>query len=65
VRENIAYGDLDGLSDQERVWEAARDAGAPEPIERLPDGFEALLGKWFGGAELSGGDLHIAVKISG
>ena len=56
VRENIAFGDLDGLSDQARVWEAARDAGALEPIERLPGGFDALLGKWFGGAELSGGE---------
>jgi ATP-binding cassette subfamily B protein len=56
VRENIAFGDLEGLSDPARVWEAARDAGALEPIERLPGGFDALLGKWFGGAELSGGE---------
>jgi ATP-binding cassette subfamily B protein len=56
VRENIAFGDLEGLSDPARAWEAARDAGALEPIERLPGGFEALLGKWFGGAELSGGE---------
>jgi|CZKF01.1.fsa_nt_gi ATP-binding cassette subfamily B protein len=56
VRENIAFGDLDGLSDQARVRQAAQDAGALEPIGRLPDGFEALLGKWFGGAELSGGE---------
>ena len=38
------------------MWEAARDAGALEPIERLEGGFEAILGKWFGGAELSGGE---------
>lgn len=56
VRENIAFGGIEGLEDQARVWEAARDAGALEPIERLPGGFEALLGKWFGGAELSGGE---------
>ena len=56
VRENIAFGDLEGLSDQARVRQAAQDAGALEPIGRLPDGFEALLGKWFGGAELSGGE---------
>ena len=36
VRENIAFGDLEGLSDQARVWQAAQDAGALEPIERLP-----------------------------
>ncbi|MGA2170413.1 MAG: ABC transporter ATP-binding protein [Terracidiphilus sp.] len=56
VRENIAFGDIRGLSDQARVWQAAHDAGALEPIERLEGGFEALLGKWFGGAELSGGE---------
>jgi ATP-binding cassette subfamily B protein len=56
VRENIAFGDLEGLSDENRVRQAAQDAGALEPIERLQDGFEALLGKWFGGAELSGGE---------
>ncbi|MGD0294670.1 MAG: ABC transporter ATP-binding protein [Terracidiphilus sp.] len=56
VRENIAFGDLEGLSNLARVRQAAQDAGALEPIERLPDGFEALLGKWFGGAELSGGE---------
>jgi ATP-binding cassette subfamily B protein len=56
VRENIAFGDLEGLDDQVRVRQAAQDAGALEPIERLPGGLEALLGKWFGGAELSGGE---------
>jgi ATP-binding cassette subfamily B protein len=56
VRENIAFGDLEGISDLDRVRQAAQDAGATEPIERLPGGLEALLGKWFGGAELSGGE---------
>jgi ATP-binding cassette subfamily B protein len=56
VRENIGFGDLDGLSDQSRIWQAASDAGALDPIERLPGEFEAVLGKWFGGAELSGGE---------
>jgi ATP-binding cassette subfamily B protein len=56
VRENIAFGDINELSDQARVWEAAHDAGALEPIERLQGSFDALLGKWFGGAELSGGE---------
>jgi len=56
VRENIAFGDLEGISDVSRVRQAAQDAGALEPIERLPGDFEAVLGKWFGGAELSGGE---------
>jgi ATP-binding cassette subfamily B protein len=56
VRENIGFGELDGISDQARVRQAAQDAGALEPIDRLSGGFDALLGKWFGGAELSGGE---------
>lgn len=56
VRENIAFGDIDELANHHRTWQAARDAGALEPIDRLEGGFDALLGKWFGGAELSGGE---------
>jgi len=54
--ENIAFGDKSRLLDQRGLREAARDAGAIEPIERLPAGFETMLGKSFGGAELSGGE---------
>jgi ATP-binding cassette subfamily B protein len=56
VRENIGFGDVGRLDDRERLWQAARDAGAWEPIKRLPDGFETILGKWFGNVELSGGE---------
>ncbi len=56
VRENIAFGDLEGIFDLDRVRQAAQDAGALEPIEHLPGELEAQLGKWFGGAELSGGE---------
>lgn len=56
VRENIGFGDIECMSEHARVWQAAHDAGALEPIERLPGEFEAILGKWFGGAELSGGE---------
>jgi ATP-binding cassette subfamily B protein len=56
VRENIAFGDIKRLSDQDGVWQAAHDSGALEPIDRLENGFDALLGKWFGGTELSGGE---------
>jgi ATP-binding cassette, subfamily B, bacterial len=56
AQKNIAFGDLEGLCDRDRTRQAAIDAGALETIERLPEGFDALLGKWFGGAELSGGE---------
>ncbi len=56
VRENIGFGDIEAIGDQARVSQAARDAGALAPIERLDQGFDTVLGKWFGGAELSGGE---------
>jgi len=56
VRENIGFGDLERFFDLSRVRQAAADAGAFEPVERLPAGFESLLGKWFGGEELSVGE---------
>jgi ATP-binding cassette subfamily B protein len=56
VRENIAYGEIGCLEDLNRVAQAAHESGATEPIERLPGGFEAMLGRSFGGTELSGGE---------
>jgi len=55
--ENIRLGNLDGTPTDEAIIEAARRAGAHEVIQRLPDGYETLLGKWFeGGEELSAGE---------
>jgi ATP-binding cassette subfamily B protein len=54
--ENIAMGDLGSEPDLLRIQVAARAAGAALPIERLPHGYDTLLGKWFGGAELSVGE---------
>jgi ATP-binding cassette subfamily B protein len=54
--ENIAHGDIaarPGIRDVER---AARAAGAHELIARLPEGYETVLGRWFGGTELSTGE---------
>jgi ATP-binding cassette subfamily B protein len=54
--ENIAMGDLASHPDQVRIQAAAAAAGAALPIERLPHGYDTVLGKWFGGAELSVGE---------
>ena len=51
IRENIAYG-LDDVSD-ERLHAALRDANAAEFVERLPDGWDTVVGER--GARLSGG----------
>jgi ATP-binding cassette, subfamily B, bacterial len=56
VFNNIAFGDIDNNPDINQIAAAARAAGADAPISRLPDTYRAVLGKWFGGAELSGGE---------
>lgn len=52
VRNNIAYG-KDDVTD-EAILEAARAAFAHEFIERLPNGYETLIGE--NGVKLSGGE---------
>ncbi|MEN2506408.1 lipid A export permease/ATP-binding protein MsbA [Stutzerimonas stutzeri] len=52
VRNNIAYGDLAGAP-LEAVKEAARDAYAAEFIEKMPQGYDTLVGE--NGVLLSGG----------
>jgi ATP-binding cassette subfamily B protein len=52
VAENIRYGRLDASMDD--VIEAAKSAGAHDFIERLPQGYETVLGER--GAQLSGGE---------
>jgi ATP-binding cassette subfamily B protein len=51
IRENIAYGKPDATD--EEVAEAARKAYAHEFIQRLPDGYDTLVGER--GVKLSGG----------
>lgn len=54
--DNIAHGDITGEPTKADIEGAARAAGAYDLIKRLPHGFETILGKWFGGAELSAGE---------
>jgi ATP-binding cassette, subfamily B, bacterial len=57
VSENIVLGDLSLAIDPLQVERAARAAGADKPVERLPQRYDTLLGKWFeGGNELSVGE---------
>jgi ATP-binding cassette subfamily B protein len=53
--ENIGLGWLPDIDDPERVAQAARDGGASEIIEKLPAQYRTMLGRWFGGEQLSGG----------
>ena len=55
--ENIGLGELARLEDRDAVEDAARKGGADSLLDRLPDGWDTPLGKWFdGGVELSGGE---------
>ncbi len=54
--QNIELGDIENPAKSGQIQKAATAAGADGPIERLPEGYETMLGKWFGGAELSGGE---------
>lgn len=56
VADNIAFGDFSGQQDHSRLETAAAQAGADAVIARLPDGYETLLGKWFGQTDLSVGE---------
>jgi len=57
AKDNIALGVRSPDVDLRLVTQAAKQAGVHETIERLPKGYEALLGKLFdGGHELSMGE---------
>jgi ATP-binding cassette subfamily B protein len=55
--ENIAVGSIDAIADRDRIMDAARRSLAHEMIERLPDGYDQIVGKRFRtGVDLSGGE---------
>ena len=57
AKDNIALGVRASDVDLATVTQAAKQAGVHEAIERLPNGYESLLGKLFdGGHELSIGE---------
>lgn len=54
ARENIGYGCVDALDDQERIERAARMARADTFIDRLPNKYDTILSRMFSnGHELS------------
>jgi ATP-binding cassette subfamily B protein len=55
--ENIGLGQLAGLEDRARIIDSAQRAGAAGRLERLPNGYDSPLGRWFDqGVSLSGGE---------
>lgn len=56
VRENVALGRSESLTDDADVEAASLRAGAAEFVKGLPEGYNNMLGRWFaGGQQLSGG----------
>ena len=57
VRENIGFGKIEALDDQPRVEAAAEKSLAKALIDRLPNGYDQMVGRRFeGGVDLSGGE---------
>jgi ATP-binding cassette, subfamily B, bacterial len=60
ARENVGFGHVGFLHDDERIAAAARRSGLDQVISALPDGFDTVLGRfWDKGHELSGGQRQL------
>jgi ATP-binding cassette subfamily B protein len=56
ARDNVGLGRHEWLDDLDRIRAAAHQAGADEPIDDLPSGYDTMLGPEFeGGSDLSVG----------
>ena len=53
--ENVGHGWLPDLDDRAEIEEAARQGGADEILADLPDGLDTMLGRYYGGSQLSVG----------
>ena len=57
ARENIGVGRIAEIENQALVSSAAQKSGANTVIDKLPEGYETMLGRWFEkGTQLSGGE---------
>jgi ATP-binding cassette subfamily B protein len=55
ARENVAFGDLACLPEDETLAVALERAGLPGLVEGQPEGYDTYLGRQFGETDLSGG----------
>ncbi|MEO8373491.1 MAG: ABC transporter ATP-binding protein, partial [Candidatus Solibacter sp.] len=57
IRENIGFGKIESLGDQSRIESAAVKSLAKSVVDRLPNGYDQMVGRRFeGGVDLSGGE---------
>ncbi len=57
IHENIGFGKVEALQEQPRIVIAAEKSLAKSVIDRLPNGYDQMVGRRFeGGVDLSGGE---------
>lgn len=57
IKENVAYGGIEGIDNEEKILEALNKGGADKLIEKLPDGINTYYGKKIhNGVSFSGGE---------
>lgn len=56
VSESIAMSNLSASPMREDILTASQGAGAHGFVTRLKSGYETMLGSWFGGVDISGGE---------
>lgn len=65
ARENVAFGDISKVNDDEAIMDAVNKGGADSVINKLPKGIDTYLGRWYSkdGGNMSGGEWQrIAVS---
>lgn len=55
VRENVAFGDVERLEDQEHLEQVAKLTGIDQLVAKFADGYDTNLGRVFAGEDISGG----------
>lgn len=59
--QNIGVGNVEQIENYSRIEEAARRSGFHQVVERFPEKYETILGRWIErGQELSGGQRQLA-----
>ena len=65
VRENVAFGDIKKVRNDQELRKAVELGGAGHVVDKLPKGLDTYLGRWYekDGGEMSGGEWQrIAVS---
>jgi ATP-binding cassette, subfamily B, bacterial len=58
ISENIAVGDVTRVADELHIKQAATKSGIDSVVATLPEQYKTVLGKEFGGTELSQGQMQ-------